>query len=472
MVLLDELSLNQKSTAEEIILLRRDVSEFVRELKRDRMDLLEILQEFRQKEIPEPDTTPDKTPSERAQPNGKMNSLLGSLFSPKGLLAGISAAALALYAFRDDVSNTSKSFSDTILNAFPKFLRPGISDDSNPESSNDQSLTQKVTGNGERLLVRAARGEGATTAKKIASAVSPKVSKVGNALKERVVEKTIEKYGSAPEKAPKLQQKIMETATSVPKSEGLASKTIKSAAKTVVAGAGKSALKTLPLIGAVAGVAFGVQRLLDGDPVGAALDVSAGLAGGSGVGAPAAIAGNVYSLSRDVYNNVYGNEENKFPFEGDLISDPEMTKERMAGIFPAVVEAIKENQDSGPPTKSIAQMRKAQRSRGKSEPSTSPSQVAVASDPSTSPSQVDAVSEPSTAATGIPRAGTSTRQQVSEPLIQGTMDQIASTGSVTVNTVNAPSNVTTQNNVAQTMSPGSGSPVTGNSSKFESWVSA
>jgi hypothetical protein len=229
----------------------------------------------------------------------------------------------------------------------------------------------------------------------------------------------------------------------------------------VVSGAGKSALKTLPLIGAVAGVAFGMQRLLNGDPVGAALDISAGLAGGSGVGAPAAIAGNVYSLSRDVYNSVYETEDRKFPFEADLINDAEMVKERMANIIPAVLEAIKESQDDGEPSMTPAQRRRAQRSRGRPEPSNplgdGPPQVAAASD-FTPRSRT--------------RAGLSTRQQVSEPLIQGTMDQVTSAGSVSVTTINAPSNVTTQNNVAQNTPPAMQQPTTSNSSLLDAYMPA
>ena len=460
---LDELILNQEITAEEIGFLRNDIAEFVRELKRDRMDLLEILQESRRDPVPPPTPEPTETESKRAEPTDRANKFLSSLFSPKGLIAGLSAVSLALYAFRDDVSKNSKSFSDSLLQMFPSFLKPG-----DPGDPDDKSLTTTVTGSGERLLVRATKTEAAqkavTATTKIAgTTLSSAAAKPAAAVKGKVVEKIVEKYGSAPEQAPKLAQKIMETATgsAIPKEPGAAAKSIKSVAKTVVSGAGKSALKTLPLIGAVAGVAFGMQRLLNGDPVGAALDISAGLAGGSGVGAPAAIAGNVYSLSRDVYNSVYETEDRKFPFEADLINDAEMVKERMANIIPAVLEAIKESQDDGEPSMTPAQRRRAQRSRGRPEPSNplgdGPPQVAAASD-FTPRSRT--------------RAGLSTRQQVSEPLIQGTMDQVTSAGSVSVTTINAPSNVTTQNNVAQNTPPAMQQPTTSNSSLLDAYMPA
>ena len=466
---LDELVINQEITAEEIGFLRNDIAEFVKELKRDRMDFLEFLQESRRESAPAPTPEPAEKSSNRAEPTDRANSFINKLFSPKGLLAGISAASLALYAFRDDVSTTSKTFSKTLLDLFPKFLRPGDPDD--PDGG-PGVVTKTVTGNGERLLVRAARGEGAETGRKIVNAVAPRAKSAAGAVKGKVVESVIEKYGDAPEKAPKLQQKIMEaaTATKVPKEAGLASKTISGVAKTVVAGSGKAALKTLPLIGAVAGVAFGVQRLLEGDPVGAALDISAGLAGGSGVGAPAAIAGNVYSLSRDVYNNVYGTDERKFPFEGDMIDDAEMVKERMTSIIPAVIQAIKESQDEEEkkPSRSYAKQRRAQR-KPSSPLGEGPAQVAAVSDVS-SGAAGDVVS--GVASKGVSGAVPSTRKQVSEPLIQGTMDQVADTGSLNVTTVNAPSNVTTQNNVAQTTATELRSPVTGNSSMYDAWASA
>ncbi|MDA7837421.1 hypothetical protein N9A42_00100 [bacterium] len=461
---LDELVLNQEITAEGIGFLRNDIAEFVRELKRDRMDLLEILQESRRDPAPPPTPEPAGDESKRAEPTDKANKFLSSLFSPKGLIAGLSAASLALYAFRDDVSKNSKSFSDSLLQMFPSFMRPG-----DPGDPDDKSLTTTVTGNGERLLVRATKTEAAqkavaATTKITGTTLSSAAAKGAEAVKGNVVGKVVEKYGSAPEQAPRLAQKIMETATgpAIPKEPGAAAKSIKSVAKTVVSGAGKSALKTLPLIGAVAGVAFGMQRLLDGDPVGAALDISAGLAGGSGVGAPAAVAGNVYSLSRDVYNSVYETEDRKFPFEGDLIDDAEMVKERMTNIIPAVLEAIKEGQDDGESsTMTPVQKRRAQRSRGRPNSSNplgdGPPQVATVSD-----------STPG----GSPRAGISTRQQVSEPLIQGTMSQVASTGSVNVTTVNAPSNVTTQNNVAQNTPPAIQQPTTSNSSLLDAYMPA
>ena len=61
---------------------------------------------------------------------------------------------------------------------------------------------------------------------------------------------------------------------------------------------------------------------------------------------------------------------------------------------------------------------------------------------------------------------------MSEPLIQGTMDQVTSAGSVSVTTINAPSNVTTQNNVAQNTPPAMQQPTTSNSSLLDAYMPA
>ena len=63
----------------------------------------------------------------------------------------------------------------------------------------------------------------------------------------------------------------------------------------------KTGIKSIPIVGAVAGGLFAIGRLLQGDVVGAGLDATSGLAGPL-----TAIPALVLSLSRDVYTGVFG----------------------------------------------------------------------------------------------------------------------------------------------------------------------
>ena len=62
--------------------------------------------------------------------------------------------------------------------------------------------------------------------------------------------------------------------------------------------AGKMFLKNLPLIGALAGTIFAAQRLLEGDFLGAGLELASGFIGAAG-GAPASLALDGFLLARD-----------------------------------------------------------------------------------------------------------------------------------------------------------------------------
>lgn len=78
---------------------------------------------------------------------------------------------------------------------------------------------------------------------------------------------------------------------------------------------GKTILKSIPLVGAVAGIGFAVGRLLEGDPVGAGLDAVSGLAGPL-TAIPALIA----SLARDLYSEVFGVQPEEDPQVGSRLS--------------------------------------------------------------------------------------------------------------------------------------------------------
>lgn len=69
----------------------------------------------------------------------------------------------------------------------------------------------------------------------------------------------------------------------------------------IAKGMGKTVLKSIPIIGALAGGAFAVGRLMKGDVVGAGLELASGL-GGPLTAIPAFVA----SVARDTYSGVYG----------------------------------------------------------------------------------------------------------------------------------------------------------------------
>ena len=64
-------------------------------------------------------------------------------------------------------------------------------------------------------------------------------------------------------------------------------------------GALKSAIKKIPVIAGVAGVLFGIQRAMEGDFFGAALEITSGIMGATGVGAGASLGIDAYLLARD-----------------------------------------------------------------------------------------------------------------------------------------------------------------------------
>ena len=65
-------------------------------------------------------------------------------------------------------------------------------------------------------------------------------------------------------------------------------------------GLGKSIVKKIPVIAGLAGIAFGIQRALEGDFFGAGLEVASGLMGATGVGAGASLGIDGFLLARDL----------------------------------------------------------------------------------------------------------------------------------------------------------------------------
>jgi hypothetical protein len=100
--------------------------------------------------------------------------------------------------------------------------------------------------------------------------------------------------------------------------------TVKKLAGPIIAkGIGKTALKSIPLVGAAVGGLFAIGRLLQGDTVGAGIEAASGLAGPI-----TAIPLFLASVARDIYQGVYGVQPE---------ADPEF-----ASRFPEVEKAVKE----------------------------------------------------------------------------------------------------------------------------------
>lgn len=94
---------------------------------------------------------------------------------------------------------------------------------------------------------------------------------------------------------------------------------------------GKTALKSIPILGAVAGLGFAAQKLVEGDVVGAGLDATSGLAGPL-----TAIPALALSVSRDIYSSLYGVQPE---------ADPEFAS-RM-GVILSAVKAMAANMLKG-----------------------------------------------------------------------------------------------------------------------------
>jgi hypothetical protein len=90
---------------------------------------------------------------------------------------------------------------------------------------------------------------------------------------------------------------------------------------------GKTALKSIPIVGALAGGAFAISRLLKGDTVGAGLEAASGLAGPL-----TAIPAMVATITRDSYSSIYGIQPEQ---------DPEALK-RIKEVKTGVEDLVKE----------------------------------------------------------------------------------------------------------------------------------
>lgn len=151
-----------------------------------------------------------------------------------------------------------------------------------------------------------------------ASAVGRGVAAVGGKL-STAAEKIANKVGIGTAKAKKT------VAAAGLKGAALKQAIAKVAKPLVVKGIAKTAIKSIPLVGAIAGLGFALGRLIKGDVVGAGLDAVSGL-GGPLTAIPALVA----SLTRDVYQGVYGVYPEQDPLAGERLSEIKNTIEDIA----------------------------------------------------------------------------------------------------------------------------------------------
>ncbi len=137
-----------------------------------------------------------------------------------------------------------------------------------------------------------------------AGLAGPKLLKYGGRLFNRMTTKTGSK--AATEAAEAAAKKVtQETGEAALETGG---KTLaKQAAKTGGKSFGKSLLKKVPIVGALAGIGFGISRAMNGDMLGAGLEIASGIAGTfPGIGTAASVAIDAGLAARDISNVASG----------------------------------------------------------------------------------------------------------------------------------------------------------------------
>lgn len=100
----------------------------------------------------------------------------------------------------------------------------------------------------------------------------------------------------------------------------------------------KGVLKSIPYVGALIGLVFGIERLIKGDVPGAGLEVV------GGVGSLAtAIPATAYQASRDLYGEYYEYDSGKPAIlEYDMANDPEGTQQRVSELAQKIEQDLKD----------------------------------------------------------------------------------------------------------------------------------
>lgn len=105
----------------------------------------------------------------------------------------------------------------------------------------------------------------------------------------------------------------------------------------------KGALKSIPYAGAVIGVAFAINSLIQRDVLGAGLELTAGL--GS---VATAIPATAYQAAREIYSDYYTEEGGrKVTVEADAVQDPEGTKQRIDFLYNKIYTELKDKFTEG-----------------------------------------------------------------------------------------------------------------------------
>ena len=99
---------------------------------------------------------------------------------------------------------------------------------------------------------------------------------------------------------PTIDNAIRSAAKFVPEKSKLAAALAKATGKTATKGVFASIMKKIPVLAGIAGVVFGIQRAMEGDLMGAGLEVTSGILGATGVGGGLGLAIDGFLLGRDL----------------------------------------------------------------------------------------------------------------------------------------------------------------------------
>ena len=99
---------------------------------------------------------------------------------------------------------------------------------------------------------------------------------------------------------PTIDNAIRSAAKFVPEKSKLAAALAKATGKTATKGVFASVMKKIPVLAGIAGVVFGIQRAMEGDLMGAGLEVTSGILGATGVGGGLGLAIDGFLLGRDL----------------------------------------------------------------------------------------------------------------------------------------------------------------------------
>jgi len=183
-----------------------------------------------------------------------------------------------------------------------------------------KSLIEKFTG-------KAAGEVGEKAAQKAGTEVAEKAAtKATGEVGEKVAQKATGELGEKAVKAAGLE------AGEKAAKGGIGSRIAAAIGKRLPKALGGAAVKQIPLLGLAIAAGFAISKLVEGDTTGAALAAAEGL---PVAGIPAAVAG----VARDVYNDVYGTPDNKYPFDTDMTQNPELFKQRHGEIYNEVKKA-------------------------------------------------------------------------------------------------------------------------------------